>query len=409
MSCTLGANRAQTHLYYLYGPKHVETEKKTSGLDLPEFSARAAWSVLWRRKYYALTALMLSILGGVAITARTQPVYEATATIQMEPRAPQVLIDVNDVVDLGHSGYWAAKEYYQTQYRIVRSRPIAMRALARLGHSHEEVLSQIRSKGTPKNHPRSDEWKGYLELLGLDGIERQDELVQALEQVSGVDVLVNGIRVTPTVDSQLARISFSDVDPARAARIVNAVVDAYIEYNIERKVDMTRYAVGWLSEQTEDLKAKLEKSELQLHEFKTTNSILSTSLESKQSMVSQSLGILNEQLAATRSDRLRLQTRLLQIERKGSKNSELGAEDRDGASLDNEFTQNLKIVRAAAQQEEAELALRYTAEHPRVLTARKKIKLVGKQLEQERNRVVNGLREDLRAAQETEKPIERSH
>jgi uncharacterized protein involved in exopolysaccharide biosynthesis len=64
----------------------------------------------------------------------------------IEPQAPQVLPGSKDVVELGTGTFWANKEFYETQYRIIQSSQVGQRAavevdgLRSVAISAEEVI-----------------------------------------------------------------------------------------------------------------------------------------------------------------------------------------------------------------------------------------------------------------------------
>ena len=81
--------------------------------------------ILFRYKW-GIAALM--VVGGVIAALRALsevPLYDATATLLIERQAAR-FVSIEEVYR-GSQG-WDFGEYYQTQYEILRSRPIAERA-----------------------------------------------------------------------------------------------------------------------------------------------------------------------------------------------------------------------------------------------------------------------------------------
>src|SRR5437016_4241632 len=85
------------------------------------------------RMYSALTK-RLWLVGAVFVatvtcvafwTFRQVRIYRAEATVLIDLNAPEVLKGVPEVVQIGAGGVWSTKEYFETQYRILRSRSIA--------------------------------------------------------------------------------------------------------------------------------------------------------------------------------------------------------------------------------------------------------------------------------------------
>jgi len=75
-----------------------------------------------------------------------------------------------------------------------------------------------------------------------------------------VDWLLKGLVIEPISRTRLAKIHFYSVDPAMAAKVANAVVAAYIEQNLEMKIDSLHGASEFLNKKIEEQKKKLEES-----------------------------------------------------------------------------------------------------------------------------------------------------
>ncbi len=52
----------------------------------------------------------------------------------------------------------------------------------------------------------------------------------------------------------MIKLSFTDTDPKRASLVVNAIVDAYVEFNKTRKNMVTSSAVSWLAKKLKQTK-----------------------------------------------------------------------------------------------------------------------------------------------------------
>src|SRR5262249_24052741 len=162
------------------------------------------------------------------------------------------------------------------------------------------------------------------------------------------------------------------------------VASAYSDVNLSQKVELTRSAVDWLHGQVTELKATLEASEMALHEFKKANNIVSASMEDKQTIVVQTLTQLNQELSAATAKRIALESRRDQLER--VLKSDVPA-DAVEEVLVSPIIQNLKESYAKLHQEESELLVRYTPEHPRVVATQAQMKVVDQALRDEINKI----------------------
>src|SRR5262245_55479441 len=72
-------------------------------------------------------AFVVTMVSAVVFTSRQTPIYQAAATVLIEPEAPKV-VNIPEVTrDPG-----AAQEYYATQYKVLQSRPVVEAVIQRL-------------------------------------------------------------------------------------------------------------------------------------------------------------------------------------------------------------------------------------------------------------------------------------
>ena len=222
---------------------------------------RAYWRTIRKRWPFVVLSMIVATVIAFVYTYRQPKVYEATCQVIIEPMAPQVLPGSKDVVELGTGSFWANKEFYETQYRIIQSTSVGQRTAEKLGLQYDPDYAGV----VGPNHD--------LTALGR--------------------AIAGQLTVKPLKDSRLALITVSDGKPQRAALIANTVADTYIEYNLDYKLEGARSAMAWLAEQESELKRQLEESELKLYQYKKDRNLLAVSLDDKQSMLSQNLANVN--------------------------------------------------------------------------------------------------------------------
>jgi len=374
----------------------------------PELDLRRFFQVLRRRRFLAIGALLTSLVVGILVTIRAPRIYRAAAIVFIDLNPPEVLSGVREVYALGSADYWNSKEYFETQYRVIRSRPVAERVALSLGLTGPALTGALNAAGDESLVARASgdpllgltpELKSKLAMVGLDHLQSREAILAALEKLDAPAMIQGRVMVDPIKDSRLVDIAVEDTDPARAAMLANAVADAYIEVNLDQKTDMTRSAVDWLSDQMHDLKTKLESSELALHDFKKDHDIVSVSMEDRQTMAAQTLSQLNGSLSAVHADRLALESRRNQI--KKAIDAGAAADTVEEVSK-NQLIQSLKGSRAQLKAEESDLGLRYTDDHPKLVAVREKLGLINSELKVEIEKVIAGLDQDYQAKLENE-------
>ncbi|HIP26086.1 MAG TPA: polysaccharide biosynthesis tyrosine autokinase [Flavobacteriaceae bacterium] len=119
---------------------------------------------------------------------------------------------------------------------------------------------------------KKDSFSSIIYIV-LNGNSRQiyENIVKKRLRISQIDKGAN-----------LIRVAFQDTIPERANNYVNTLVQAYITQSLQTKDKTNRKVLSFLDLQLETIKKKLEKSENELEQYKTINSV-EPSVKSKDS------------------------------------------------------------------------------------------------------------------------------
>jgi succinoglycan biosynthesis transport protein ExoP len=241
-----------------------------------------------RHVWLALSLLVVSLVVAAAIGLSRTKVYRAGATLQIDPRPPTPLgHGVEGVVELGTNSYWANIEYYNTQHELIRSMPVGLAVVHELSLHKDIAFLQNQMVATPP--------------------------VYEVKPETAAAVLRSRLAVFPTKESRLVLVTLDDANPARAARILDAVVRAYVTHNMDQAVESTSSAVEWLGEQLESLRSELNDSELALHEYKLKKQIASVGLNDQTDMLRGEIGQLTEERTRVRAKIQEARARLAQL------------------------------------------------------------------------------------------------
>lgn len=320
----------------------------------------------------------LVVFSGVAVYTFRQPkVYEASTSIVIELQRPKVLgNEIQPVVEIAPSDFWNTSQYFETQYKIIKSRALATKVVEKLGLADDPVFLQI-------DHLKDDPKK----------------FEQALAQRDPVDHLLSLVEVDPALDSRIVVVRARHTKPELAARLADEVALAYQRENVNQKMESTYGAYNWLTNQYQDVKRKLEESDQALYDFKERNDIVSTSLEDRQNIVSQRLADLSQRLTSVRAERIRRAAEVGQVRR-------LRKRDLSRASVDevigNGLIQQLKSNYNSLKQRKAELGQRYLDNHPEILAIDSQLKSVERDLRKEIGTVLEASENRLAVLQNTE-------
>ncbi|EIJ36638.1 capsular exopolysaccharide family [Thiothrix nivea DSM 5205] len=210
--------------------------KPQEALDLREFGR-----TLIRRRRMILLITAITILLALLVTLFSKPVYRATATLQIERESAKVV----DIDFLGAGDIRDTRDFYQTQFELIRSRALAAEVIGKL--KLEEKLFSTSILGQIK------EW---LNLVSKEN-----------KQTALEDLLLDNLTVEPVKNSRLAAVSFTSSDPAQAAEIANTVVRTFKDMNVDRRLSATADAKTYLDKSVQETKAKLDESEQRLNDY----------------------------------------------------------------------------------------------------------------------------------------------
>jgi capsular exopolysaccharide synthesis family protein len=321
----------------------IAGEPAGSRIDL-----RGYWRTIRKRWPFVVLSMIVATVIAFVYTYRDPKIYEATCQVIIEPMAPQVLPGSKDVVELGTGTYWATKEFYETQYRIVQSTTVGQRTAEKLGLQYDPDYAGISG-------PNHD-----LAALGR--------------------VVAGQVSVKPLKDSRLALITVSDRKPQRAALIANTIADTYIEYNLDFKLEGARSAMAWLAEQEADLKRQLEDSEHKLYQYKKDRNLLAVSLDDKQSMLSANLSNVNTKLTELHIRLIELDAKRKMILR--AKNN-IADEETLPEIRERPTIERLRDSYIQLTKDYADLSSRYGAEHPKMKSLQGQMDTIRKAYDQE--------------------------
>jgi capsular exopolysaccharide synthesis family protein len=322
------------------------------------------------RKNWVLVvlALVLCLAGASIYTARQTRIYEATATVQMDPQPLMPLGQPGK--ESGPESFWSNQEYFATQHQIITSRKVAAAVVRRLGLHRD---------------PR------FIEMAPPDKKLPPVDLPVDL----AAEILRGRLTVKAISDSRLARVTFRDSNPSRAQQIVGAVVDVYVEQNLDTTLTSATTRAEWLDTQLLKLKSDLEAQEMDLHDFKKRNNLLSVSFDDQSNMLRAEIQQLNTALTSLKARRENVRSRLAVLKQI---NPEDPAMIPQGELLESSALSPLRANYILAKKERERLqALGKGENHPEMLAATGEVRSAKQALLTELENIRQGVAADLDA------------
>jgi len=229
---------------------------------------------LWRRK------LLLSCitLAGLVVTSftvtRMPPQYSAHAFVALGDPSP-----TNRLVSLTTGAPAAGSALpdtgtIQTEVEILKSPELAAR-----------VIQDLSLQGHPELRPGPPPLDRLRQLANRTlGTETTDYLLgppppapsEAHVAAATVEAFLGHLRVAPRETSRMLEITFESSDAQFAKRVANAVVDAYMANQQERRSRTAQRTSEWLRGKVSELKASVHKAEENLEKFRAEAGLFST-------------------------------------------------------------------------------------------------------------------------------------
>ena len=377
--------------------------------------------LLWfRRKLIIAITLFVAAVGFIQVN-EIKNVYTASSTMIVGLPEDQV-VDIESVL-----GRKANANDVIGEIEVLQSRSLAAKVIERLNLvNHPEFNPGLRE---PEEslfdflkylNPRKwvpDSWKQSIkEALGRE-TERAVAPLSPLEQEenqqrrlvsTATNILLGKLNIQRVEYSSVLMIRVSSLDPKMAARIANEFPEAYIVDQLEARFEATEKANAWLTEQLQELEAKVVESERAVEIYRDEYGLA----ESRgMSILDAQLSELNSQLIIARAEKAEVEARLEQMNRlltSGGQGIETASE-----VLSSTLIQQLRTQEAQALSRASELSVEYGPKHPRMLQVqaelveihgriREEVGLIAAAMENEaefvRTRVAS-LESSLRAAQ----------
>ncbi|HET6397336.1 MAG TPA: polysaccharide biosynthesis tyrosine autokinase [Pseudoxanthomonas sp.] len=317
----------------------------------------AYWHIIAKRRWLILGVLAGVVAAALMVTLMATPIYRATAVLQIERHAQQV-VQTEMGIPTGSD-----PEFLTTQIGLLKSRALAERVADDLDLTQANLdrldppswIARLMSVVRPQSEPAAT-------AQAADADPESGRRAAA-------DIIQGSLTVAPQPRSRLVNIHFDSPDPRFSARAANAVADGFIASELERRFGASSYAKTYLEEQLKLAKSRLEDAERKLVEFAQKENLVNTS--DGRSLVGQNLVDLNASLAEAQAQRIRAQSRWSQVQ-----SSNALPQDMLGGSI----VGALRQQRADAQRVYQEKARVFKPEYPEMQQLQSQIQELDRQI-----------------------------
>jgi capsular exopolysaccharide synthesis family protein len=269
--------------------------------DTEEVHLRDYLDVIFRRKWLIISFLALTFITTLILTLASPKIYKAFTSIEVMPQN-QKITKFEEVVATEMRG----QEFYQTQVDLLQNNALTRRVVEKLElANHPVIIETLYGDGKPGIVSRIKESvKNLLSALisNNEDEEKNSSLIseEALKQQALLKFMEDNLEVSPKRNSMLIGVSFTSPDRQLSQSVANAVVEEFVHWNMEKKLEASQLAREFLMKQIDRAKISLEKAEEDLNRFAKQAGIVS--LDAKLNSVYRQLEELNSALAMAEAD-----------------------------------------------------------------------------------------------------------
>ena len=320
--------------------------------DMPRVPISHYFWVLRRHLWMIIGFVACCVLITYIVSSRVTPIYESTATIDVDIQAP------SDVVGQDSSrstSYRNPDQFLATQIKLIQSDAV-IRPVAEEYH----IL----------------DGSGQVKSANTDQIQKGAE----------APVSIGGLKVTRPPNTYLLLVSYRSPNRQTAAAVANAIANSYMARTYDIRIRSSASLSSFMDKQVDGLKAKMEQSGLALAQFEKDLDVVNP--EEKTNILSARLLQLNTDYTGAQADRVTKQAAWNSINSGTVEAAEVSSQ---GLSL-------AKLTDAVndAQQRFAQVKVTYGTSHPEYKKAASELAEVQKEFEDTRRSIVSQITVEYR-------------
>lgn len=299
--------------------------------------------ILKRHRWKILAFVVASVVATYIVSKRLTPIYEATATVDIDRQSPTAALGQDSVRMPSND----TDEYISTQMRLAESDSVV-----------RPVVQKLRLREVEKQYAkeRRDDEKDYAKNGDPDE----------------APMILKRLKINRPHDTFLLLISYRSADPKLAADVANGVANSYLDHTYRIRFESSAGLSRYMEKQLEELRAKMERSSATLAQFQKEFSVINP--EEKTSILSNQLLQLNTEYTNAQADRVKKEAAFNSM-RTGSMEAAL-------VSSQGEALTRLTEQLNEAESRFEEVKLHYAVNHPEYKKAAAQLAQVKRQLEE---------------------------
>jgi succinoglycan biosynthesis transport protein ExoP len=353
----------------------IQVEIPGPGLKRDYAGVLEYWQMIRRHRDAIIVATLLGGTIGFLLTLAAPRIYQTRTSLEIQGVNDEFLNMRNVTPTVGDGSSGDIDADIQTQVKILQSRLIV-----------DRVRRKLETGKPPENLQPPDRLGVWRKVLKINPPGAETLWRQALGTAAG------GIKVRSSGTNRIVEISCDSTSAQVAADFCNTLAQEFIDQNLESRWKSTEYTGEWLTNQLQDLKIKLEKSQEELQVYARQTGLVVTS--EKNDAQEAKLTDLQKELSAAQADRIAKQSKY-----------EMAAGSPPEALpevLDDESLADSQAALAELQAKRAQLLVTFTSNHSEVKRIEAQIAALEDSLQAARLNIMRRIRNEYEGAQRRE-------
>lgn len=236
----------------------------------------------FRRQAFFMASLMVIgfLVAGMYLVLKT-PKYTGSTFIQLQTEEPKVFLG-----DGGRPDNLINEAFVEGQINLLRSTRIANRLIAGLTAEERAAFFQANTENGGWLSSKLSGVVGSALSQLKDGVRQEvseleksakkteNETPDSSERQLALQSFMDRMEIRRQGRSYIVEVAFSDERPERAARMSNALTEAYLQDRIDSKIDGNRASAQRIEKQLAALTDEILKTEEQVQNFRVMHKIL---------------------------------------------------------------------------------------------------------------------------------------
>jgi succinoglycan biosynthesis transport protein ExoP len=374
----------------------IDKRSTTSGMQTEQTGKpfieliESAFSIVRRQLPMVIVVFVCCLALGALYYFTTPPSYTATGTMLLDTRKVQLLEKESVLGDIQVDA-----STVQTQVEVLKSENISLAVLRKLKLTEDPEFVGDSTGLLSRVTAFLGSLTGAREAAPPSESEREKIVLEAF----GKQLSVMRLGLTYVME-----VSFTSLSPEKSARIVNAVVEAYLTEQMDAKYQAARRAGVWLLERIKELRAQSTAADRAVVEFKEKNNIIDTG--GGKLMTEQQVSEINSQLIIARAGAAEAKARLDRI--RSLMNSPNVADGAVSDTLKNEVIIKVRNQYLDLAQREAILSQKYGSNHLATINLRTQMQELKRNIVDEMSKIAESYKSDYEIAKAREESLKTS-